>query len=149
MMCNAYRKNETFGKSNVQGFSRMLKAPHNEKILIAEDEQNIVLELASILWDLGYNVLDITSSVEDTLQSIDEEPPDLILMDIKFKGDMDSISVQESVKSRFQIPIIYVSAYSTEEISGRVRRTSPFGYIDESTRQIDLETAIESLLCIK
>jgi CheY-like chemotaxis protein len=116
------------------------------KILIAEDERIIAWEMESMVMDLGYEVTAITSSGEDTVEKTKEELPDLILMNVKLKGEMDGIEAVQEIQSRYQIPVIDISAYSDEETVCRARGTSPFGYLDKPFRQSDLEIAIESAL---
>ncbi len=85
---------------------------HNPKILIVEDENIIALDIRSMLEDLGYLVSDMVSSGEESIKSASRTKPDLILMDIKLKGNLDGVSAGEEIFKQFRIPIVYLTAYS-------------------------------------
>ena len=82
------------------------------KILIVEDESIIALDIKSILLRLGYSVTDIVISGAECLNKIQQDLPDLILMDIKLKGDMDGIETANIVKKEHDIPVVFITAHS-------------------------------------
>jgi DNA-binding LytR/AlgR family response regulator len=115
-------------------------------ILIVEDESIVAKDIQMSLRKLGYNVVAICSSGEDALRAVEEHTPELILMDIMLKGEMSGIQTAEQVKSRFNIPIIYLTAYADESTLSKAKITEPYGYIIKPFKEIDLRTAIEMAL---
>lgn len=117
----------------------------NAKILIVEDEAISALDLQSRLQNRGFNA-DIAFSGEEAIRKSAESCPDLVLMDIMLPGDIDGISAAEQIKNRFEIPIIYVTAYADEDTLRRAKITEPFGYIIKPFQERELAIAIEMAL---
>ena len=85
------------------------------KILVVEDESIVSLEIQSRLEELGYEVAGAVYSGEDAVSTSKEISPDLILMDINLRGDIDGIEAANQIKGALNIPIIYMTAYADEE----------------------------------
>jgi diguanylate cyclase len=115
----------------------------NKKILIVEDESIIAEDIADSLISLGYRITGIVYSGEEALQSAAEERPDLVLMDVNLQGEMDGIAAAEEIRSRFQIPVVYLTAYADENTLRRVNSTKPFGYIVKPFEEKNLHTTIQ------
>ncbi|WP_145975974.1 ATP-binding response regulator [Methanobacterium congolense] len=124
------------------------------KILVVEDELITAEDIKSGLEFAGYTVPAIVSSGEDAIEKAGELKPDLVLMDIKLKGEMDGIEAAGQIRVRYDIPVIYLTAYSDETTVQRAKVTEPSGYIlKERTGLIkkpfeesELHTAIEITL---
>lgn len=124
------------------------------KILVVEDERITAEDIKSGLEFAGYTVPAIVSSGEDAIEKAGELKPDLVLMDIKLKGEMDGIEAAGQIRVRYDIPVIYLTAYSDESTVQRAKVTEPSGYIlKERTGLIkkpfeesELHTAIEITL---
>lgn len=116
------------------------------KILIVEDENIVAFNIQNRLEGLGYTVTAVTSSGEVALQKIAETCPDLVLMDIKLKGTLDGIQAAEQIRNEFQIPVVYLTAYTDEETLNRAKLTEPYGYILKPFEARDLGTTIEMAL---
>jgi len=84
------------------------------KILVVEDERITAEDIKSGLECAGYNVPALVSSGEDAIEKAGKLKPDLVLMDIKLKGKMDGIEAAEQIKYLYNIPVIYLTAYSDE-----------------------------------
>lgn len=115
-------------------------------ILIVEDEKIVALDLKRRLISLDYSVNGIVSSAHECLKNIKESKPDLILMDIVLKGDIDGISVAKLIKAEYNIPIIYLTAHTDEMTIQRAKQTEPYGYIIKPFDLRDLQTTIEIAL---
>jgi len=115
-------------------------------ILIAEDEAIIAQDLKRRLENQGYGVTATVATGKDAVQMAGERMPDLILMDIVLIGDMDGIQAAGEIRARFDIPVIYITAYSDEEILERAKLTEPFGYIIKPFEDRELRSAIEVAL---
>ena len=80
------------------------------QILVVEDEKIVALEIVDRLKNIGYKVPESASTGEEAIQKASEVRPDLVLMDIKLKGDMDGIEAAEKIRSRYGIPVVYLTA---------------------------------------
>ncbi|RJQ24318.1 MAG: GGDEF domain-containing response regulator [Nitrospiraceae bacterium] len=118
----------------------------DKKILVAEDESIVGLHIADSLRKLGYAVPAVVASGEEAVRKSGELRPDLILMDIVLKGDMDGIEAAGLIRSRFNIPVIYLTAYGDDETLRRAKITEPLGYILKPFKERELHTAIEIAL---
>jgi CheY-like chemotaxis protein len=116
------------------------------KILIVEDENIIALNIKKKLKSFGYAVPAIVSTGEEAVKMAEIISPDLILMDIMLKGDMDGVKAAEEIKKRFSIPVIYLTAYSDDKVLDRAKVTEPYGYIVKPFKAIDLRSNIEMAL---
>jgi len=116
------------------------------KIMIVEDEWITADDLRMSLQSLGYTVTSMSSSGEEAIQNAEKDKPDLVLMDIVLKGEMDGIEAASQIRSCYNIPIIYLTAFADEKILERARITEPFGYIVKPFVNEDLKIAIEIAL---
>jgi len=99
------------------------------RIMVVEDERITAEDIKDGLEDLGYQVPVVVSSGEEAIIKAEEFDPDLVLMDIRLEGPMDGIEAAENIRSRFGIPVIYLTAYSDESTVERAKITEPSGYI--------------------
>jgi two-component system, response regulator PdtaR len=116
------------------------------RIFLVEDEIVIVRGLEDALERLGYTVCGFALSGEDALTAIAAQRPDLVLVDIYLKGAMDGIQLAKLILETYAIPVIYITAYSNEEVLERATPTSPFGYIVKPFRERQLKVNIELAL---
>ncbi|MEE8398638.1 MAG: PAS domain S-box protein, partial [Desulfobacterales bacterium] len=117
-----------------------------KQIMIVEDDWYTAKDTKKILEDLGYEVSSIESTGESALEKIETLSPDLVLMDIVLKGQMDGIDTADQVHTRFNIPVVYVTAFADDKLLERARITEPFGYITKPFEKAELHTAIEIAL---
>ena len=116
------------------------------KILVVEDESIVAIDLSHTLMSLGYDVVDTAGTGEDALNIVQKKRPDLVLMDIQLRGEMDGIQVAEKIQNTLKIPVIYLSAFSDSKTISRARQTEPYGYIQKSFDHNDLHSTIEMAL---
>jgi two-component system cell cycle sensor histidine kinase/response regulator CckA len=116
------------------------------KILIVEDESLVAKDIEIRLKALGYAVSAIASSGEGAIQKAAETHPDLVLMDIVLKGDMDGVKTAKEIISRYDIPVLYLTAYADEKTLERAKITEPFGYILKPFEEKEVHSAIEIAL---
>lgn len=113
------------------------------KILIVEDESILALGLKKKLENLEYSVTDIAASGIETFNKVSANKPDLILMDIVIKGDIDGIETAAELNKTESIPVIYLTAYADDEILKRAATTEPYGYILKPYKEKELKANIE------
>lgn len=116
------------------------------QILVVEDESIVAEDIRRSLQNLGYKVSAVVSSGEKALKKVEEISPDIVLMDIVLQGEMDGIEAAEKIHSRFNIPVVYLTAYSDEKILERAKITEPFGYIIKPFKERELQINIEIAL---
>jgi len=116
------------------------------KILIVEDEFIEAMSFEQSLKCSGYDVIGIASTGEDAIEKVTNFKPDLVLMDILLKGEMDGIEVAAQIKENFDIPVVYLTAHPEESAVQRAKLTSPYGYIIKPVDKTDLKNTIELAL---
>lgn len=116
------------------------------KILIVEDESITAMDLENILQRLGYEVVGISSRGDEAIQNVDKLRPDLVLMDITLKGDMDGIEATWKIQTHFDIPVIYLTAYSDFNTLKRAKSTKPYGFLTKPVNPDGLQASIETAL---
>jgi len=94
-----------------------------KKILIVEDERIVAEDIRTKLEYVGYVVAGIASSGEEALKKTEKLQPDLVLMDIVLEGKMDGIEAAAQILSRFNIPVVYLTAYSDERTLKKAKAT--------------------------
>lgn len=115
-------------------------------VLVVEDESIVAKDIQNSLKKLGYSVPSVENSGEDAIDAAGEHRPDLILMDIMLKGEISGIEAAQQIKDRFQIPVIFLTAYADESTLSKAKVTEPYGYIIKPFKEIDLHTSIEMAL---
>ncbi len=113
------------------------------KILIVEDEMIIGANISLQLSKLGYEVNGIVPRGEEALVNIEQNKPDIVLMDIQLKGEMDGIETAQRMQKDYDIPIIYLTANTDEEHFNRAKATNPHAFISKPFKKLDLQHAIE------
>ena len=116
------------------------------KILVVEDEQLVADDLRETLEYLGYVVPALVATGEDAIVMVEALQPDLVLMDIRLGGEMDGVEASFKIQSRFNIPVVYLTANADRATLERVKATQPFGYILKPFDEKILSTTIEIAL---
>ncbi|MDP6776130.1 MAG: response regulator, partial [Candidatus Latescibacteria bacterium] len=99
------------------------------KILIVEDENIVAKDIELRLKKMGHFVPASAPSAEEAIRVAGEVRPDLVLMDIMLRGDEPGTQAAGVIRERFDIPVIYLTAYADRDTLDRARVTEPFGYI--------------------
>lgn len=115
------------------------------RIVLAEDEAIVGIEIKNSLQRLGFARTDLVATGEAVLDQMEEEQPDLILMDINLDGDLDGIEATNKILSDHDVPIVFVTAYSSDEVIDRIRNTEALGYVVKPISDSDLETILDTV----
>lgn len=100
-------------------------------ILIVEDESITALDLNFTLEELGYNVIDITDNGQDAINIAAETSPDLTIMDINLKGEMNGIEAAKKL-SELNLPVIFLTAYTDDDTFNKIiNDLSVYGFISK------------------
>lgn len=119
---------------------------NNINVLVVEDESIVSKDIQHSLKKLGYVVVGAAASGDKALELVKSENPDIVLLDIMLKGEMNGIEVAEIVKKEYNIPVIFLTAYADESTLSKAKVTEPYGYIIKPFKEIDLHTSIEMAL---
>lgn len=118
----------------------------NDKILVVEDERIVAKDIQISLEQLGYAVPAVAASGGEAINKAADTSPDLVLMDINLKGDMDGVEAARQLHTRFKIPVIYLTAYSDDNTLERAKLTEPVGYLLKPFKARELHAAIQMAL---
>lgn len=115
-------------------------------ILIVEDEGIIATRLHDILTRAGYTVPPPVASGEEAMAAVARTPPDLVLMDIELVGAMNGTTAAEHLRTDFDLPIIYLTAYALPLQLQRAKTTAPYGYLVKPVAERELLATLEMAL---
>lgn len=118
----------------------------HEQILIVEDQRAVAGALKLRLRGLGYDVSAIAKDGFEAIEKASELKPDLILMDVRLGDGIDGIETAQRIRSRHDIPVIFISAHVDQKLLARARATHPAGFINKPFTTKDLLTAIDLAL---
>ena len=121
-----------------------MKSP--AKILIVEDEMIIGANISLQLTKLGYEVTGIVTRGEEALNHVRQHKPDIVLMDIQLKGNLDGIETVQLMHKEIDIPVIYLTANADQEHFKRAKSTNPYAFISKPFKKMDLQHAIELII---
>jgi CheY-like chemotaxis protein len=119
----------------------------NAKVLVVEDEKIIALDIKMLLQKAGYEVVGIADSYEEAIHKVQEELPDIILMDIILKGYYNGIDAAHKITGEYDIPIIYLTALSNDDTFLDARlEGKPFAYLVKPLKDEELINTIKALI---
>ena len=113
------------------------------KILVVEDEMIIGAKVAMFLSELGYEVTGIIPRAEEALLQLEENAPDIALLDIQLKGNMDGIELAQVLQKEHQIPVIFLTANSDDATFNRAKEAKPYAFLAKPFKKLDLQRALE------
>ncbi len=117
-----------------------------QRVLVVEDESITALDIKSVLVLHGYAVPAVARSGKEAIEKAAESDPNLVLMDISLHGAMDGVEAAETIRRRFDCPVIYLTAYADRETTKRARLTEPHGYLLKPFDERELLIAVEMAL---
>ncbi|MEO0012930.1 MAG: hypothetical protein RLZZ535_1319 [Cyanobacteriota bacterium] len=124
----------------------MLTNKSKANILIVEDELLIAKNTAKKLNNFGYNVIKIVSNGQAAIDCVNLEQPDLVLMDIAIKGEIDGVETASQIKSISDVPIIFTTAYANDETLDRAAETGCYGYLIKPYKEQELHATVKMTL---
>jgi CheY-like chemotaxis protein len=116
---------------------------HGPRVLIVEDETLIAEELSERLSRLGFSVIAAVDSAEEGIAIATRERPDLVLMDIRLKGEKDGVQAAKEIRQQLDVPIVYLTAYSDRLTVDRAKATEHDAYLLKPFYRHDLQSTIE------
>jgi len=113
------------------------------KILVVEDEMIIGAKVSMFLSELGYEVTGILPRAEEALLQLEENRPDIALLDINLKGNMDGIALAQVLHNEHHIPVIFLTANSDDATFQRAKAAKPYAFLAKPFKKLDLQRALE------
>jgi PAS domain S-box-containing protein len=115
-------------------------------VLVVEDEAIIALNIENTLKGLGYSVVGRVSKGEDAIKKAEKLKPNLVLMDIKLKGKMNGIEAAKEIQPRFDIPVIYLTAYYDKKTVDEAEESGAYGFLTKPLESQALNAAVKTAL---
>ena len=113
------------------------------KVLIVEDDPLIAIDIEQILNNLNFWVIGIAFNADDALNLIQQNLPDIVLLDVNLESDKDGINIAEIINEKYKVPFIYLTAHADKATLERAKKTKPAGYIVKPFDERDLLAGIE------
>lgn len=118
--------------------------PHEmSSVLIVEDEAIVAADLAETLSGMGYAPAGVAASADEALQCAAARCPDIVLVDIRIRGQRDGIETAALLREQFGVPVVYLTAHADEATIARAKETQPYGYLMKPVTAAGLRSAIE------
>jgi len=115
-------------------------------ILVVEDEYIVGKDIEARLIRLGYHVAAVVGSGEEAIEQVMIRRPALVLMDIMLKGEIDGISAAERIRNLYNVPVVFLTAYTDETTLHRAQVSDAFGYLLKPFEERELRITIEMAL---
>jgi len=113
------------------------------RILIVDDDRTTRKVIELQLKNMEYEVLESAESAEEAIEKVASQNPQLVLMDINLGKGMDGIETARLIIEKYHIPVVYITAYGTDDNLDRAKETNPAGFINKPVRENDLRANIE------
>lgn len=133
----------TFGAHVNQFITLPVSRP---RVLVVEDEVIVARDITQQLRDLGYTPVGTATFGEEAISLAAELHPDLVLMDIQLAGAMDGIAAAQEIRSRLALPVVFLTAFSADDVLARAKFSEPFGYILKPFSERELSTVLTMAL---
>jgi CheY-like chemotaxis protein len=116
------------------------------KVLVVEDELIVAMNIAEQLRELGAEPVGHAKSGEQAIELAGQLSPDLVMMDVHLASSMDGISAAQVIRDRFDIPCLFLSAFSGADSLARAQLAKPAGYLAKPFDETDLDAALTGLV---
>lgn len=116
-----------------------MKENKKGSVLIVEDDMLLSRVEEQLITRLGYDVVGKVSKGSEAIEKVEELNPDIIVMDISLKGDLDGIETMEAIRKKSNVPVIYLSGRGDRYSKERARKTGFAGFLTKPVTSGDLE----------
>ena len=117
-----------------------------ERIVIVEDDPIVSTDLENLVRGFGYDVVAVVPSGEEAIGIVEDQRPDLVMMDITLEGELDGVDTATIIGERFRIPVVYLTAHSDKATLERAKLTKPYGYVLKPFQEIEIQIALQMAL---
>jgi DNA-binding response OmpR family regulator len=123
--------------------NKQYKENEKFKILIIEDDEISSMAIEMYVKSLEYDVTHSTNCAKDALKSMHSNPADIVISDVKIAGDIDGTQVSQEIYAIYHTPIIFLSAYCSDEILIKAQKSHPIGYLTKPFREDELRALLK------
>ena len=115
-------------------------------ILVVEDELIVAEDLRRRLKAMGYEVTGVVTNGEDAIRRVEELSPDLVVMDISLRGEMDGVEAAHRIRQQFGTPIVYITGHGDPDTLQRAKSTPGFAFVLKPVEDREMQYVIELVL---
>lgn len=115
-------------------------------IMVVEDEGVVSIDIRNMLKRAGYEIAAVAFLGEEAVRKAEDVRPDLVLMDIGLRGEIDGIEAAKQIRDRFQIPIVFLTGFADDVTMAKAREAEPAGFIIKPINEQELCHTIEAAL---
>jgi len=112
-------------------------------LMVVEDESIVAKDIQSSLESMGYSASCVASTGEEAVRLAARHRPDLVLMDIRLPGPMDGIEAAQEISSRYEVPVIFLTAFADEDLIRRACEVGGYGYLMKPFQEREVYASIE------
>jgi CheY-like chemotaxis protein len=116
------------------------------KIMIVEDEGVVSIDIRNMLQRAGYGIAAIAFQGEEAVRKAEATKPDLVLMDIGLKGEIDGIEAAKKIRDRLHIPVIFLTGFADEDTMAKAKEASPSGFVIKPINEEELRRILHQTL---
>ncbi len=113
------------------------------RIVLIADESDSAQDIQGQLQRMSYEVTAVTATTDDVITHVDDLRPDVILMDVRLKGDVDGVEAAQEIKRLHDVPIIFITADTDEATVLRAIAAEPDGFLIKPLDKLELIAAID------
>jgi CheY-like chemotaxis protein len=125
---------------------RVQSVTQRAAILVVEDERIVAIDVQHTLNDLGYDAFAVAGSAQEAIAIATTRKPDLVLMDVRIKGSIDGITAAATLREKFGVAVVFLTAHADESTLARARSSGPCGYVVKPVRASELHAAVAAAL---
>jgi CheY-like chemotaxis protein len=115
-------------------------------ILIVEDELIVAEDLRRRLKAMGYEVKGVVTTGDDAIRRVGETQPDLVVMDISLRGDMDGVEAAQRIRQQFGTPVVYITGHGDPDTLQRAQSTPGFAFVLKPVEDREMQYVVEMAL---
>jgi CheY-like chemotaxis protein len=115
-------------------------------ILIVEDELIVAEDLRRRLQGMGYEVRGVVTSGDEAIRRVGEMQPDLVVMDISLRGDMDGVEAAHRIREHYGTPVVYITGHGDPDTLQRAKSTPGFAFVLKPVEDREMQYILEMVL---
>jgi CheY-like chemotaxis protein len=115
-------------------------------IMVVEDEGVVSIDIRNMLKKAGYSIAAVAFQGNEAVEKAELSAPDLVLMDIGLKGEIDGIEAAKRIRDRFQIPVVFLTGFADEVTVAKAQEVNPSGFIIKPINEEELKKTLEDIL---
>jgi DNA-binding NarL/FixJ family response regulator len=115
-------------------------------IMVVEDEGVVSIDIRNMLKNAGYGIAAVAFQGDEAIKKAEQSSPDLVLMDIGLKGDIDGIEAAKKIRDRFRIPVVFLTGFADEVTMSKAKEADPSGFIIKPINEEELKKTLDDIL---